>query len=1223
MKILSVHIRNINSLKGEHFINFNAAPFDGYGLFAITGATGSGKTTILDAITVALYGKVHRLDKTNINQILTKHTYDAFSEVVFEADGKTYRAKWSVKKTKGRKNTEGTLQTPKMEIAESDTGIILESEHLKTVQERIIAICGLDYEQFLRSVILSQGDFAKFLKATDKERSELLEKITDTGIYSRLGTFVYEKQKEEFLKVQKINIHLEGVKVLPDELVENYKDQLTGKEKQIAALQLAIGQKHAAIADFEQQDKYRKQLADARQKQHLLQLEKENFEPQKIQLQRHNDLLPFRTKYQEYAAMQQNAELIRSELQAYTIKLETNKKEQAATQANLNATIEKLEHAKKHLAIELPVIEKADALDAALLQLQVRINEVSELKANNNTQLQLITASRDQLANEVSTKQNDIDKLQEQLNKNKVLETIPQQLPLLKKYVSELSDIEINKTLAEKQAAALQAPVNALQTELKKLASEEQALGSKKIELSSRLQTAEATLVTLGNLDEAELVASLNQQPKNIAALEACLLSYQQIETLDHKKIDREKKIAGFNNTITTNKASLSNAELDLKINKEKLELLQTIFEKEKAIARYESERHLLVHGEACPLCGALEHPYAQQAVSLNLATAQKNAIQQTAIVEALQISVNKYSNELAVLSARTEAEASELKNIELDLEKIQENLSIQKAGFPHLNTKEDFLLELNNSKAGLEKANHDLKKFRENRQIIAELERAVFANDQAISAAKNKTAELNFSIEKHQQEITLSINKFNDLQQQQIKLADNIHQLLIPYNFGNKPLTNETILSLGEYSEKYIRKQNQLKQWQDEIVAAEKDLVAADANMKHARSENENILRLANELDTNASKLSEERTNLYGNKNTRQVLSDLQKAIESETDSMNQLKVAVSGLENQRLQLEEYRQKNQANLETLNSQLSIKQSFLADALSPFGINDINALSDLYLDDLTYRQLSNRAIELDNLLKAVAEKIKETVFNLEQVSLKLGEAENQEDLQQSLANLVQQRDELLRESGNIKQILADNEKAHSSRKEWAEQAQVQEKEYKRWLNLNYLIGSATGDRFSKFAQGLTLSYLVLLANTHLEQLNKRYAIARANEETLELQIIDKYQADVSRPIATLSGGETFLVSLALALALSQLAGNNMPIRSLFIDEGFGTLDAETLEVAISSLENLHTNDKTIGIISHIDALKERMTNQVQVLKTSGGHSQLKIVSGGVEYKQAL
>jgi exonuclease SbcC len=134
----------------------------------------------------------------------------------------------------------------------------------------------------------------------------------------------------------------------------------------------------------------------------------------------------------------------------------------------------------------------------------------------------------------------------------------------------------------------------------------------------------------------------------------------------------------------------------------------------------------------------------------------------------------------------------------------------------------------------------------------------------------------------------------------------------------------------------------------------------------------------------------------------------------------------------------------------------------------------------------------------------------------------------------------------------------------------------------------------------------------MLANRHLKCFSTRYLIAKKPGDNLELEITDAWQADIARPISTLSGGETFLVSLALALGLSDLASNKVQIQSLFIDEGFGTLDAETLDVAMDALENLREAGKSIGVISHVEAMKERITTQIQVVRTAGGYSRIEI-----------
>ena len=164
-----------------------------------------------------------------------------------------------------------------------------------------------------------------------------------------------------------------------------------------------------------------------------------------------------------------------------------------------------------------------------------------------------------------------------------------------------------------------------------------------------------------------------------------------------------------------------------------------------------------------------------------------------------------------------------------------------------------------------------------------------------------------------------------------------------------------------------------------------------------------------------------------------------------------------------------------------------------------------------------------------------------------------------------------------------------------------------------WQRLGGLIGSARGDKYRKFAQGLTLDHLLHLANQHLLRLHGRYLLRRKPTGELELDIVDSWQGDVARDTRTLSGGEAFLVSLALALALSDLVSSKTSIDSLFLDEGFGTLDGDTLEVALSALDALNASGKMIGVISHVEALKERIPAQIRVEKAAGiGFSRLVI-----------
>lgn len=214
-------------------------------------------------------------------------------------------------------------------------------------------------------------------------------------------------------------------------------------------------------------------------------------------------------------------------------------------------------------------------------------------------------------------------------------------------------------------------------------------------------------------------------------------------------------------------------------------------------------------------------------------------------------------------------------------------------------------------------------------------------------------------------------------------------------------------------------------------------------------------------------------------------------------------------------------------------------------------------------------------------------------------------------LQEQLHHLALKLRENTTRQGEIRQQLKQDADNRQHQQMLMQQIEEAARLAEDWGYLNALIGSKEGDRFRKFAQGLTLDNLVWLANQQLIRLHGRYLLQRKVSDALELEVVDTWQADAVRDTRTLSGGESFLVSLALALALSDLVSHKTRIDSLFLDEGFGTLDSETLDTALDALDALNASGKTIGVISHVEAMKERIPVQIKVKKINGlGFSKL-------------
>ena len=653
------------------------------------------------------------------------------------------------------------------------------------------------------------------------------------------------------------------------------------------------------------------------------------------------------------------------------------------------------------------------------------------------------------------------------------------------------------------------------------------------------------------------------------------------------------------------------------------LEYKQHVYDLQQLHANYEKDRALLEDGVPCPLCGSLHHPAVEHQVTEKYVDKAKDELQ--AAKERHDLVYEQHRKLLKrqdAIEMRIEQLAgNELKTTSGEVAKqFQRIISYEEkiaAVIPRVEESAYQLTRASLLKLKLEESTARVQQLRADRQALLVLQKEIDQKAEQLNQLQQEEQRLTHESELLIQQIQAQETRLEENKKQYQDTVQDLNAHLATYDLHFALDTAAvTFAKLQEHHQIFQKKEGDVQAFTQEVAKLSAQLEQLDERLKERQEQVREKEKAVLSLQAAVTAVTTQRFELLGEldpideeRKLEQALADRQKVLHDLEQALASLQARKESSQNQEKQL------RQQMLDTQQLEKELLEQ-LEKAIQNSAFEDLAALKKALLPVEEVERLQSLRQDWERRKLTVGQSLKdiqEALQPLEELQLPVTELPS---LQEALQLEEGSYQEMQQQIGAMRERLERHREQESRAGKLLKSIAAQEKELLRWAKLNDLIGQADGKKFRIFAQGLTLNKLVFLANQHLKQLNGRYLIQKSSDQDLELIIVDTFQADNTRSMNTLSGGESFLVSLALALALSDLAGKHAQIQSLFIDEGFGTLDENSLDLAITTLENLQANGKTIGVISHVQALKERISTQIKLVKKGSGFSDLQVTAEG-------
>lgn len=1212
MRILSVRLCNLNSLAGTWEIDFTAPEYAGSGIFAITGPTGSGKSTLLDAVCLALYGRTPRLGRItkSSNEIMSRRTGVCFAEVDFEAGERRFRCHWS--QHRSRKRPGGELQPPKHEIVDSQTDQVLESK-LNEVRLLVEQFTGMDFDRFTRSILLAQGGFAAFLQASGDQRAPLLEQITGTEIYSRISIKVHERRNEERERLELLREKIGAVRPMSAEDEQELRQRLAVNKRKADEVQRGLEQVRQAIGWLENIELIQQDLVQLDQEVGDLHVHRTKIEPdlQKLELgiaagglevefRRFQDSrLRFNQAVARHKELGKEAELLTGEV-------DRQKKDFDAAE-KVSAEV------KEHFVKELEVIKAVRDTDIRIAEgkKELSVDKVDLTKASA-----AVDSSRKlcgQLAGRLGSLEQASLENSNFLENNKPDAVLVEQLGAIRQLVGDLVESHVEIKGIRIQGDSASSSMEALE---KKVASKNEQLGVLEEEVNGLQARADSLAEELNQLHEGWQPAGLR---KELRKVEERVIGLNNLQTL----FDEEQRSKDILGEVAAGLDRLEQKRGELQAEGEKL--AEQLVMQEKLVEQleinqrfslqvrdYTEARIHLIPGEACPLCGSIEHPWTLDLP--DVADVETDLKKEKKVYEQLVAGRARNQEQLTGIGKEQERVNRDRKRGEEQLESIRRQLADLSAEVLGTTVNERVEVEREMLRSGnkLKAAGERVARLDGLEPLLSGAREEVTLKLKIKSDVERDVSETRLHAEAAAREVDRCKEAMAGKEAKFRQRCQELDRQLLPLGVEKFEIT--------EAGELLTDLENRRQMWQ-EAVDRGRSLKEQQAELQMAlAAENSLLERLVKECGEKEAALSERgnqlhrlqenRRQAYGEKDPESEEIRLQSQAQSAEKHCQKLRVKLNDLERRLHVVAEKSTELKKEIDLQSVNLPGEESAFMEKIRKAGFVNQDTYTRALLQEEELFRLKELKKGVEKQEAILTSRRAEKKAALEREQKKQLTEQQVPQLRKELEALAVQLEEHQRRIGADHEKIEHNDGLKQFEQEQQAELEARQQELARWSTLHELIGSADGKKFRVFAQGLTFALMVDHANQQLRKMHDRYILIRDPQKPLELQVIDSYQAGETRSTRNLSGGESFIVSLALSLGLSAMSSRRVRVDSLFLDEGFGTLDEDALDTALQTLSQLHQDGKLIGVISHVPLLKDRILTRIQVRPGANGCSRL-------------